>query len=303
MIQFDGGAGSNFSWKGPNGFTSNSRNPSLVATTDKTGTYYLDATSAFGCAGKDTLFVQVDQSPVATVSNTLSICDDDTVVLTASGGTTYKWIPSTGLSDPTIATPTAILSNTMKYSVIVSNGSCADTASVTVNVSGVPTANAGPDLAIIKGQSVKLEGDAGGSNINIAWSPVTGMSNPTIETPTVSPQENTVYTMLVQSNQGCGSASDDVTVKVFSELKIPNAFSPNGDGINDTWRIDVLAVYPKSVVRIFDRYGLQVYSSTGYNTPWDGRKNGKPVPVGIYYYLIDTKNGNDEFKGSVTVIR
>jgi gliding motility-associated-like protein len=109
--------------------------------------------------------------------------------------------------------------------------------------------------------------------------------------------------MLVESTQGCGTATDDVVVKVFGELKIPNAFSPNGDGINDTWRIDALAVYPQSVVRIFDRYGQQVYSSTGYNIPWDGRKNGKPVPIGLYYYLIDTKNGVDEFKGSIMVIR
>jgi gliding motility-associated-like protein len=167
----------------------------------------------------------------------------------------------------------------------------------------VPTANAGPDVAIIKGQSVKLQGDAGGTSINILWSPAIGINNPKIESPVVSPTENTVYTLMVESTQGCGTASDDVVVKVFAELKIPNAFSPNGDGINDTWRIEALAVYPKSVVRIFDRYGLQVYSSTGYNTPWDGRKNGKPVPVGIYYYLIDTKNGVDEFKGSVTVIR
>jgi gliding motility-associated-like protein len=303
MIQFNGGDGSNFTWKGPNGFTSNLKNPSLVATTDRTGTYYLDATSPFGCAGKDTLFVQVDQSPVASVSGAVSICENDTVMLNAAGGTTYNWIPSKGLSDPAIAAPIAILSSTVNYSVIVSNGNCADTAVVTVTVSGVPTANAGPDLAIIAGQSVNLQGDAGGTNTTIRWSPTTGMSNSTVESPRVSPVASTTYTMLVESTQGCGSASDDVLVKVFEKLNIPNAFSPNGDGTNDTWRIDALAVYPRSLVDVYDRYGQLVFKSTGYNRPWDGTRNGNPVPTGVYYYLIDTKNGSDVFKGSVMVIR
>lgn len=302
-IQFNGGDGTSFSWKGPNGFTSNLKNPSIPATLTATGTYYLDATSSFGCAGKDTLFVQVDQAPLAVVSNAIAVCENDTITLQASGGTTYKWSPVNELSDPDIANPVLIPLTSNTYSVIVSNGSCADTASVSVTVSGVPKANAGPDLAIIAGQSVNLQGDATGSNIKITWTPAFSLNNPSIESPRASPLLITNYTMLVESNEGCGEASDDVLVKVFDALKIPNAFSPNGDGTNDTWRMDALAVFPNSLVGVYDRYGQIVFKSTGYTVPWDGTRNGKPVPIGLYYYLIDTRNGNDMLKGSVMVIR
>jgi gliding motility-associated-like protein len=298
-------SGTSFTWKGPNGFTSNQRNPSFTAALDKAGTYYLESTSAFGCAGKDTFDLVITQAPSASVSNSLSICQNDTIVLTASGGSSYKWLPAVGLSSDTVASPTVILDTTTTYQVVVKEiGGCTDTASVTVTVSKIPTANAGPDLAIIVGQSIPIQGQAGGTNVSILWSPAFDLNDPTIATPLASPTENALYTITVESNDGCGIATDEVFIKVFEELKIPNAFSPNGDGINDAWRMDALAVYPNSVIRVFDRYGQVVFKSTGYNIPWDGTRNGVPVPVGMYYYIIDTKtNTAGVFKGSIMVVR
>jgi gliding motility-associated-like protein len=211
--------------------------------------------------------------------------------------------PSNRIVRPNHCNSVVKINKSVNYSVIVSNGSCADTARVAVTVSGVPTANAGPDLYIIAGQSVTLQGQAGGTNTSILWSPASNMSNPKIATPVVSPVSSTSYKMVVASSQGCGTASDEVFVKVFDKLNIPNAFSPNGDGTNDTWRMDALKVFPKSAVMVYDRYGQIVFKSTGYNNPWDGTRNGKPVPVGLYYYLIDPNNGSDKFSGSVMVIR
>jgi gliding motility-associated-like protein len=83
---------------------------------------------------------------------------------------------------------------------------------------------------------------------------------------------------------------------------IPNAFSPNGDGINDTWQIEYLESYPGTTVDIFNRYGQKVFSSVGYTKPWDGKYNGKVLPVGTYYYVINPKNGRSTMSGSVTII-
>lgn len=84
---------------------------------------------------------------------------------------------------------------------------------------------------------------------------------------------------------------------------IPNSFSPNGDGANDTWVIKNLSGYPQNIVEIFNRYGQRIFRSNGYGIPWDGTINGKPVPPGTYYYIVNLKNGSKSLSGSVTVIR
>jgi gliding motility-associated-like protein len=86
-------------------------------------------------------------------------------------------------------------------------------------------------------------------------------------------------------------------------LAIPNTFTPNGDGINDTWDIKDMIAYPTGTVDIFDRYGVKVYSSTGYGTAWDGTYKGSKVPIGTYYYIIDLKNNQKAVAGNITVIR
>jgi gliding motility-associated-like protein len=104
------------------------------------------------------------------------------------------------------------------------------------------------------------------------------------------------------SLNGC-SSKDEMVVSILKLPVIPNAFSPNGDGINDHWNITYLSSYPGCTVDLFDRYGQLVYRSTGYNTPWDGRLNGKQLAIGVYYYIINPKNGLKPVSGSVTILR
>ena len=85
------------------------------------------------------------------------------------------------------------------------------------------------------------------------------------------------------------------------EIKIPNAFSPNKDGNNDTWVINGLQGIPNCKIRIFNRWGQIVFSSTGYNNPWDGTYKGEPLPVDSYYYVIATNNRN--YTGWVILLR
>jgi gliding motility-associated-like protein len=92
-------------------------------------------------------------------------------------------------------------------------------------------------------------------------------------------------------------------VKVLRPINIPNAFSPNGDGINDTWGIANLADYPTAVVEVYNRYGQSVYKQYGYGKPWDGKLNGKDMPVGTYYYIIDPKSGFPRVTGYVVIVR
>ncbi|MDB5022479.1 MAG: hypothetical protein JWP78_234 [Mucilaginibacter sp.] len=86
------------------------------------------------------------------------------------------------------------------------------------------------------------------------------------------------------------------------DVKIPNTFTPNGDGINDTWVIAGLEYDKTALVSVFNRYGQQVYQSKGYGTPWNGGSAGKKLQTGTYYYIITIKNGTQKYSGSVTII-
>jgi len=87
-------------------------------------------------------------------------------------------------------------------------------------------------------------------------------------------------------------------------VTIPNAFTPNGDGINDYWNIPELVDYPNCMVSIYTRYGNLVFQSRGYGKPWDGTYKGTPVPVGTYYYIIDAgQQGQQLLSGFVAVLR
>jgi gliding motility-associated-like protein len=104
-------------------------------------------------------------------------------------------------------------------------------------------------------------------------------------------------------SKDCGLSTSDVFVWVYKKIVIPNTFSPNNDGINDVWNIEALFTYADCSVLIFDRYGQQVFKSTGYSKPWDGNYNGSKLPQGTYYYIINLKNGTPKLSGWVLLVK
>lgn len=248
--------------------------------------------------------VVYDEPPVkAVVSSNVAICAGASTTLSASGGLYYQWTPSTGLDHDNVANPVASPAQTTTYSVKVSNDGCYDdTKSVTVRVLKTPGANAGKQVYVLKGQSVRLNGVATGDSItSVYWTPPDGLDNSNSLTPLASPLENTTYTLHVVS-QGCGDAISTVAVKIYNGIKIPNAFSPNGDGINDYWNIDGIFAFPQSLTTVYSRDGQQVFKSIGYTKPWDGTYSGTLLPTGTYYYIIDLKNGQPSLSGWVAIM-
>jgi len=86
-------------------------------------------------------------------------------------------------------------------------------------------------------------------------------------------------------------------------INIPNSFSPNNDGINDTWVLKGIEVYNTADVKVFNRYGALVYQSIDPSNLFDGKKNGSDLPSGVYYYVIKLTNDCNPFTGSLTLLR
>lgn len=116
-------------------------------------------------------------------------------------------------------------------------------------------------------------------------------------------KQNTSY-FITRVNGACESdkAEMDVTLSL-SSVDIANAFTPNGDGINDYWKINHIEDYPQAMVQVFTRGGQRVFESKGYTVPFDGTYKGKKLPVGVYYYIIDLHSDCSLLSGSLTILR
>ncbi len=284
--------GSTYEWTGPNNFSSTDSSVTITdLSASNSGTYFVSVTSKYGCgSAKDSVIINAQPNPVASASNSKSICAGNGVYLNGSGGIQYSWSPANGLSSDSIANPFASPADSTVYTLTVTNQfGCIDSVSVAINILPLPMANAGADKTILEGQSVELNGTIA-TNVTsfFYWLPDVYIDNVLSLNPTVHPPDDTTYTLYDVSNDGCGTAADHVFVKVYKTVLVPNAFSPNGDGINDTWKITELDTYPGAEVFIFNRYGQTVFHSTNYQ-PWNGTFNGKTLPIGTYYYLIDLK--------------
>lgn len=296
--------GTSYKWTGPN-LPETTQNPVIINSAKLTdaGTYTVTAYNQYGCSSTASTTVTVNSLPVGTAAGGTILCAGTPTQISASGGVAYSWSPGKTLSDSTIANPIATPLDTTVYKVKIYNQSgCYVTDSVTVNVEKQPIAKAGSNKAIFEGQSTRLNGREayGGSYY---WTPDSALSDPNSLTPVANPANDTRYTLHVQSAYNCGDDTSSVFIKVYKKIVIPNTFSPNGDGVNDKWEIEALATYPDCLLQVFDRYGQQVYRSIGYNKPWDGKCNGKVLPTGTYYYMIDLKNSTPKISGWVFIVK
>ena len=206
----------NYLWT-PTTSLNNPNIPNPTSTATATTLYTVTGTDLNGCSASDTVSVIVTPVPTANAGNNTSICLGSSTTLNATGGTSYSWSPSTGLSNPTIANPVASPTTTTTYTVTVTSNFCSATAQVTVSVNPVPTAGASTTNAnICAGASTQLTATGGG---NYAWIPTTGLSNSTIANPIASPSTTTTYSVIVSNVTGCADTAT-VTINVTNAMSI-----------------------------------------------------------------------------------
>jgi gliding motility-associated-like protein len=196
------------------------------------------------------------------------------------------------------------------HTITIKDAACGPDVVKNVIVATLPSPiiNAGPAITIVNGDEITLNGSGTANLSSILWSPASSItSGANTYTPNVKPTITTNYTLNVIDNNGCtASASALITVLPYC-IKVMDAFTPNGDNINDKWLVTQGgACTSQTKVKVFNRYGSEVYSNENYINDWMGTYNGKVVPDGTYYYQIEFTlvGGRKLFvKGDVTIIR
>ena len=194
------------------------------------------------------------------------------------------------------------------HRIIDQYGCISDTSGILVTIDSFPHLYAGAVKYILVGDSAILSTNVSGDIISYNWEPNVFLNNNQIPSPVCAPTSDTTYIVSVTGIGGCVTY-DSVKVIALGSIKLPNAFSPNGDGVHDLFvGQDVapeLYQYPNVDVKIFDRQGQVVYASTGSYKPWNGKYNntGGLVPVGVYYYIIKVGYNIPVISGSVTIFR
>ncbi|MCW3091269.1 MAG: hypothetical protein JWP81_2338 [Ferruginibacter sp.] len=282
------------------------------------GPYYitLQVTSGDGCV-EDTILVlnTIHPQPSAAFSSDKgSVCIRDVVTFKDESngldGTVaaWNWNFGDGQKDNT-RNPTHLYGSDKAFSVSLyitnSRGCNSDTLTKAFSVYPYPVVDAGPERVILEGGSIVLQPIVTGNNLQYLWAPVSYLNSAKSPMPTVnSPVNDITYTLTVTASGNC-AASDKVLVRLLKTPKIPNTFSPNGDGINDKWKISYLESYPECRIQVFTRTGQLVFDLKGYSDDkaWDGNINRKSLPVDTYYYIIEPGSGRKPFTGYVTIVK
>ncbi len=384
-VQLEASGGRDHQWTPDDGLSDPADSMTWAFPADTTR-YRVTSMDSNGCMSADSLWVVVNPLPNVNAGQDIEdLCRGDSVQLQASGGTNYTWRPATGLSDSSVADPTAFPDTTRGYRVHAtdSNG-CAGRDSLTVEVFRIA---AGPDTAICSDQGVQLWTDANKSS-SWNWSPARGLSDPSSPSPKASPDSSVTYLVTGTADNGCTdshrvfmnvrpapegevslsrdlecegvrvqlrsqtSGGDDELSWIFwdgdtlkgpnasrtipydtpwgvelrveaanscrdslalqdttgkaedlMEIGLPNVFTPNGDGKNDRFTIDDNGDFNDCIdLKVYNRWGELMFRSSGRNVTWEGRTSvGEKVPEGTY--IVTAKIRGIKIQRTVTLMR
>ena len=262
--------------------------------------------------GTETVTVLPAPIPVATPPE-VTICYGQSTQLQGSGGVSYQWSPATWLSDTTISNPVVqqpIKSITYGLTVTGANGCTSiQPALVLVVVTPPAVVFAGDDTTILVGQTLPLDA-VDVNNIGFTsyqWSPAVGLDNPGIQDPVATITGDIIYTVTATTPQGC-TGTDSIRIKAVtaSDIIVPNAFTPNGDGHNDVLRPHAIGIRDFKYFMVFNRWGQRVFYSTNEGGGWDGMLGGQAEPMGTYVWMamgLDFGGRAVERRGTVILIR
>jgi len=237
-------------------------------------------------------------APILWVNPVPLICPGDSVMVTVTGGTAYRWM----VDNDTVSIKKKFKSGGL-FPVKVFNGSFCSKIDSTLLIIMKPAAviSAFSDTTIQRNSTANLRA-AGG--VSYTWSPNLYLNMATGANVKATPTETTTYFVTGKNASGC-SAMDSVKVRVLEPLfiRIPNIITPNGDNQNDAWVISDIKDLASFDVTITNFQGKIVFTSSGYLNDWNATKEGKELPEGVYYYNLFNRKTDETLKGFIQVIR
>ncbi len=282
-----------------------------IATPLDTAIYILNARWG-ACFREDTIQVNILHKPVVSAGLDTAICNLTYAILRGSasnlsGTVNYAWTPAGTVEFPTDAVSVATPFTSQIYTLTVTdNYGCNFTVSdeVIVTVQPPVPAYAGHDTIAISAVAHQLYGTGG---VSYLWAPAASLNFSTAQNPLATLNNDQLFILKVTDIAGC-IGYDTVFVKVYEgpNYYVPNAFSPNGDGLNDIFRAIPVGIAKTDYFRVFNRYGQLLFETNQWLKGWDGTYKGKTQPFGAYVWIIKgiDKNGRViEMKGTVMIVQ
>jgi gliding motility-associated-like protein len=284
-----------------------------IAKPTDTTKYYLIAKWGV-CTRNDSIIINVKHKPVADAGKDTTVCYKTNATLfgsasNLSGTVNFAWSPPDSLNNPNAAVTGVRLDTTRQFTLTVTdNYGCnfSVTDSVMVFMQPPLVAFAGNDTTAIINRDHQLQA-TGRNAVNFVWSPIAPLSNPFIANPIAVMSHDTYFYVHITDAIGC-TDDDTIFIKVYEgpTYYLPNAFSPNGDGLNDIFFPTPVGIRSTEYFRVFDRFGKLMYETRQWLQGWDGTLKGKKANSGTYVWMIKgiDKNGSVvEMKGTVILIR
>ncbi|HZE86514.1 MAG TPA: gliding motility-associated C-terminal domain-containing protein [Puia sp.] len=231
----------------------------------------------------------------------------------AGAGPAYTWlvnsIPS-GNNTPSFSSSQLKSNDVVTCTVIPGAGACSTgpilSNAIVAIVQPQPQVTISPaDTTILTGHQATLRATVSADALSYEWSPANFLVNAqTLRPQTIPLQDNVVYSLTTTTANGCSTTATAV-VKVYRALSMPNAFTPNGDGVNDVFRIPPGITMQLKEFAVYDRWGNRIFLSRNIGQGWDGTVAGRPAEAGVYVYTVtgtDIK-GPVTAKGTVVLVR
>lgn len=292
-VQLNGLGTGLISWSGDNTISDPSiLNPTVTPTVNTD--YYITVQNG-NCAVQDTVTVfLVDGASLE--DGEFTICANDPTQIGVEGfATNYAWTATDGLDDATVKRPTATLTETTVYTVNGTIPGCpSDDATITVNVIDVTTILPDAIQNVFEGQptAINLTDEAQNPNLEFIWTPNLSISCDNCNAPLVTLSTTQTYNVQITDIENGCIGLDSVELRVVSSCDdglviVPNAFSPNDDGLNDLLYVRGSTLDYIYTFKIYSRTGELVFETKNMGEGWDGTYNGEKLNGGVYVYYVE----------------